>query len=111
MGMNKITSPIGFLLWDPSQPFESVSEAAELKTFPNPTKSISNLEFTLKTDGPVTVKLINEQGVTMKTLVDERREAGTYTVQTDLSELKKGFYFYQIKTEAGLSTQKILVDK
>ena len=107
-GLGKIATPVGFLLWDPAQSPEPVS--VELKTYPNPTSAISNLEYTVKEASQVTIKLIDEQGLTLKTLVDEYLEAGTYDLQTNLQELKKGLYFYQIQTEGGITTQKILID-
>ena len=107
-GFKKFASPVGFLLWDPAQSLEPVT--VELKTFPNPTNSISNLEYTVHSASQVTIKLINEQGSTLKTLVDKYLEAGTYDLQTNLQELKKGLYFYQIQTESGITTQKILID-
>ena len=110
-GMTKLTSPTGFLLWDPAKTLEIDSDVADIKTFPNPASSVNTLEFTLTERGPVTVKLLDAKGNTLRTLVDEVREADTYQIQTDLSGLEQGFYFYQIKTESGLSTRKVWVDK
>lgn len=111
-GMNwrQIKSPVGFLLWDNNNDFAQ-EDPPSLSVFPNPTAASNTLKFTLTESGPITVNILNDRGILIKTLLQESREAGTYTEKFDLSELEKGLYLYQIKTSAGINTQKLIIEK
>ena len=108
-GMRHLTRPLGFLLWNPAEPLPAPVEQSELSVFPNPTRAANQLEYEVNNAGSVSIKLINEQAEVLREIVNEYKEAGTYKVQVDLSELKEGLYFYQIKTADGVQTKKVVV--
>ncbi|MEZ4825671.1 MAG: T9SS type A sorting domain-containing protein [Bacteroidia bacterium] len=111
-GMLHITEPVGFLLWDADAGFPMIRESGDFpRTYPNPTATSSNLEYQVKTAGKVTVSILNEKGIPVKTLVDGTLQPGKYEISTDVSGLEKGMYFYQIKTPDGVQTQKLLIEK
>lgn len=108
-GMMGLHNPVRFLLWDTEKGLGLNTD--EIRTFPNPATSVNTLEYTVSQPGEVRINLINDKGIVIKTVVNETQTRGEYQVQTDVSGLEKGMYFYQIKTPAGLETRKIVVDK
>lgn len=112
MGLMNITQPVGFLLWDADGEFPLMNEMGQgVRTFPNPAAVSSTLEYNVGETGQVTVRILNDKGLVVKTLVDEVQTQGRYEINTSVTELSNGIYFYQIKTPAGLETRKILIDK
>ncbi len=69
------------------------------QNYPNPFNPITNLEFGISNLGFVTLKVYDVLGNEVKTLVNENKPAGRYTVTFDGSNLSSGIYFY--KLEAG----------
>jgi hypothetical protein len=50
-------------------------------------------------------------GNEIATLVDEYRNAGSYEIEFDASQLSSGVYFYQINAGDFISTQKMILIK
>ncbi|MEZ4775022.1 MAG: T9SS type A sorting domain-containing protein [Bacteroidia bacterium] len=112
MGLMNITQPVGFLLWDADGEFPIMNEMGQgVRTFPNPAAVSSTLEYNVGEAGQVTIHILNDKGIVVKTLVNEVQTKGRYEIQTSVSELSNGIYFYQIKTPSGLESRKILIDK
>lgn len=111
MNMRSLKSPIGFLLWDAKGELPYENNAPQMSVFPNPSRNSNTLEFTLKEAGPVVVNLLNDRGILIKTLLDETKEAGTFTEKFDLTDLEKGLYIYQIKTADGITSKKLIIEK
>lgn len=63
-----------------------------LSAYPNPFSDNSNLNYTLPNDANVTIQIYNLLGVVVKTLVNEHKSAGTYSVKLDASKLSQGTY-------------------
>lgn len=73
------------------------------QNYPNPFNPTTNLEFGISELGFVKLKIYDMLGKEIKTLVNETKPAGKYTVTFDGSNLPSGIYFYKI--EAGDFTQ------
>ena len=69
------------------------------QNYPNPFNPTTKLEFGISNLGFVTLKVYDILGKEVKTLVNEIKPAGTYSVLFDGSNLASGVYFYRI--EAG----------
>jgi len=80
----------------------------------NPFNSSTTIDYSLPTTSHVTLKIYDITGREIKTLVDEVKPAGKYTVEwngTDRTGKKvpSGTYFYQIKSENGNASSKKMI--
>ena len=57
----------------------------------------------------VELNLLTIQGKQLKNVLNEQKEAGEYSVKTDVSELPTGTYLYQIKAGLLNETKKLIV--
>ena len=62
--------------------------------------SVTKLNFESTLPGVITVKIYEMNGKEVKTLMNDYKEAGKYTVNLNRNELPSGEYFYIIKTES-----------
>ena len=60
-------------------------------------------------NGDVVLKVFDNLGREVETLVDENQKAGTYEVTFDASKISSGIYFYRIITKEFSMTKKMLV--
>ena len=63
------------------------------KNHPNPFSGNTTLNYTLPSDGRVTITIRNLAGQVVKTIVNEVETQGDYTSNIDLGELRSGVYF------------------
>ncbi len=83
---------------------------------PNPFNPTTTITYTLKEDGPVSVKIYNAQGQLIRTLVDGEAAAGTHRAiwdgRNDSGEsLSSGAYFYKITANGETVTQRMTLMK
>ncbi len=64
--------------------------------FPNPFESVTEIEYSLKNSGNVTLKVFNVLGEEISELVSDYQDAGVYKVKFDGTNLTEGIYFYKI---------------
>ncbi|GEO06274.1 hypothetical protein AAE02nite_39380 [Adhaeribacter aerolatus] len=102
--------PVTFLLWEVNQPITDNFNAAtsENRLYPNPVTAKATLEYVVKVKGKVTIDLLDEQGRTIRNLLNLNREPGRYFLELNLSELKSGLYFYKITSGSGSATERFL---
>lgn len=67
------------------------------QNYPNPFNPTTKIDFELPNDGNVTVKIYDNKGSEVKTLTDEFKSAGYYTVNFSGADLASGVYFYKIE--------------
>lgn len=70
--------------------------------YPNPFKKSTTINYEIPAANKVSLKIYNSQGQEVKTLFDEEKPAGKYTVEWDGTNTAgqnsgKGIYFYQLK--------------
>jgi hypothetical protein len=93
------------------------ADAFELKAaYPNPFNLRTTIEFAIKTDAKVSLKVYNVSGQYVKTLVDEEMSAGRYTTTWDGTNyagevVSSGIYFYKMVAGNYSSTQKMVLLK
>ena len=80
---------------------------------PNPFSKSTTIEFTMPTAGEVSVVIYNLNGVPVKYLVNDSRDAGTYQIVWDGSgesgvKLPKGVYFYTFAANKNLVSKKMI---
>jgi carboxypeptidase T len=94
--------------------FANISFSLE-QNYPNPFNPNTVIKYTIPTTGTVTIKLYDVLGSEMATLINEYKEAGMYSLNFSLSELKNkmssGVYFYTIKAGQFTQTRKMVIMK
>lgn len=96
-----------------------VTEPASFKlkqNYPNPFNPSTKIEFSLEQSSNVTIDVYNMLGEKIKTLVNGRRTAGTYTVEWNGTnqmgaQVSSGMYLYRLKTNQQSVTQKMTLIK
>ncbi len=81
------------------------------QNYPNPFNPSTVIHFRIAESGPVGLKVYDLLGREIATLVDEKRNAGTYDVTFNASSLPSGTYFYRLRSGGNLSVMKMLVIK
>jgi hypothetical protein len=79
--------------------------------YPNPFNPSTIISWQLAAGSFVTLKVYDVLGKEVKTLVNERQEAGTHSISFDGSTLSSGVYFYQLRAGSFLWTKKMLLTK
>jgi hypothetical protein len=82
--------------------------------YPNPFKHTTTINYHLKTNGYVTLKIFDKLGREIKTLVDKYQTSGLQSVEWDGTDregkkVPSGTYFYQIRWENGEASSKKMI--
>lgn len=81
------------------------------QNYPNPFNPATKIYYTLPIDGFVKIEIYNSIGQNIKSLVNEFKNSGYYTVDFDGSNLSSGLYFYRINVNNFTETRKMLLLK
>jgi hypothetical protein len=89
------------------------------QNYPNPFNPVAVIEFTIGSDHPgshITLKIYNIAGQLVKTLVDEEKTPGTYSVTWDgknnsNEEVASGVYFYELKSNNLRESKRMVLIK
>ena len=87
-----------------------------LSNYPNPFNPITNIAYSIIDAGNVTLEVYNLRGQLVKTLVNEVKDTGSYSVSWDGTNdsgksVSSGVYFYQLKAGKYTSTKKMILMK
>ncbi|MCL5027795.1 MAG: right-handed parallel beta-helix repeat-containing protein [Bacteroidetes bacterium] len=86
------------------------------QNYPNPFNPTTAIRYQLSADSYVTLKIYDELGREVKTLVNQYQDKGRYDINFNASNLASGIYFYQLHASTGsvqsfVSTKKMLLLK
>jgi hypothetical protein len=82
------------------------------QNYPNPFNPITTIQFTLKEDGPVTLKVYDLLGREVITLINGELRAGIYhTISFNASALSSGIYIYRLTTGYNALIKKLVLMK
>lgn len=81
------------------------------QNYPNPFNPTTKINFALTKQGFVTLKIYDITGREIKTLVNEVKQAGYYSVDFNGSPLSSGVYFYRIQSGDFVQTKRMLMIK
>ncbi|UCG93447.1 MAG: T9SS type A sorting domain-containing protein [candidate division WOR-3 bacterium] len=86
------------------------------QNYPNPFKTETSIYYQLPQANAVTIAIYNVSGQRIKTLVNERKDAGFYTVRwdgktQDDQRVSNGVYFCRMVAGAYISVKKILLTR
>jgi len=81
------------------------------QNYPNPFNPTTTIKFDLPKASFVSLKVYNVLGQEVATLVNEKRETGSYEVKFNASTLSSGIYFYRLCAETYAETKKLILVK
>jgi len=81
------------------------------QNFPNPFNPSTTIKFSIPESGVVKLTIYNPLGEEIKILVEEQREAGSYTELFEASEMNSGIYFYKLEVNDFIQIKKMILLK
>ena len=81
------------------------------QNYPNPFNPTTKINFSIMNSGLVTLKVYNNLGKEISTLVNQNLNNGTYTCEFNGNGLPSGVYFYRLKTGGYTETRKMFLIK
>jgi hypothetical protein len=81
------------------------------QNYPNPFNPSTAVDFSLEAPAQVTLKVCDVLGREVATLVNERKEPGSYTVRFSGEGLASGVYFYRLEAGSLTATRKMVLLK
>jgi hypothetical protein len=82
-----------------------------LTSYPNPFNPNTTIRYSIPQTAIVTVEVFDDVGRTVATLVNEKKNAGEYSVQFDASKLGSGVYICRLVVGNNLLTNKLVLLK
>lgn len=81
------------------------------QNYPNPFNPVTTISYALPRKSNVNIKVFDLLGRLVKTLVNEYKDAGVYSVSFDGSSLASGVYFYRIEAGDFTDSKKMILVK
>lgn len=81
------------------------------QNYPNPFYTSTSISFSIPAQSVVTLKIVNNQGTEVATLVSEKLLAGTYNYNWDAADFPPGVYFCKLQAEGNFATKKLILMK
>ena len=78
------------------------------QNYPNPFNPITTINYAISKSSLVTIKISDLLGREIKTLVNDNKNSGEYSVVFDASQLVSGVYFYQMQAGDFKETKKLV---
>ena len=79
--------------------------------FPNPFNPTTKISYSIPKRSSVSLKVFNLLGSEVVELVSGEKDAGTYDINFDASNLPSGIYFYRIQSGSFTDTKKMILLK
>jgi hypothetical protein len=81
------------------------------QNFPNPFNPSTTIAYQVPAAGRVTLRVFDLLGRELSTLVDERKDAGSYAVRFEGANLASGVYLYRLTAGQFTQTRKMVIMK
>ncbi len=94
-----------------NEPTELPKQVTLGENYPNPFNPTTKINYQLPRTSDVTLQVYDVLGRQVATLVDQKQQAGSYTVSFDGKQLSSGVYFYRLNTENASKVRKMLLVK
>lgn len=88
---------------------EAVSSHSSIRIFPNPAADRATVEIALQTASPLTLRLTNLLGESIRSHHQNMATAGPHSLSLDLEGICSGVYLLSIETDSGRSVEKLIV--
>ena len=79
--------------------------------YPNPFNPVTSINYNLSKSGHVELGIYNLAGQLVETIINEKKDAGNYTLIWDASLQTSGMYFLRMRTVEGIHHQKLMLVK
>ncbi len=79
------------------------------QNYPNPFNPLTKIKYDLPNDNFVTIKIYDILGKELLNLVNEFKQAGSYSVTFDATNYPSGVYYYKIKTGSFVQVRKMIL--
>lgn len=90
----------------------SVNDFKLYQNFPNPFNPSTNIQYSVKQSGFVSLKVFNSLGEEVITLINEIQDAGLHSKLLTLnSKFSSGIYFYQLSVDGFVQSKKMILLK
>ncbi len=89
----------------------TISDYKLYQNFPNPFNPVTTIRYSVPTESFITLKVYNNIGEEIKTLVNELQPVGIYSIEFNAKDLPSGAYFYTITTGKFRETKKMVLMK
>ena len=89
----------------------SLNKGATLSVFPNPVTSILNIHYGLPSVGFVQVDIVNLYGQSISVVANGEQVQGNHTVNFNTSDLASGVYFVQFRSQTGVVSKPVVVNR
>ena len=87
------------------------TEFALSQNFPNPFNPETKINFQIPASGFVSLKVFDNSGKEVATLVSQTMDAGFHTASFNAASLSSGVYFYKIETQGFVKVMKMALVK
>jgi hypothetical protein len=81
------------------------------QNYPNPFNPMTSVEWRMPNSAHVSLSVYDPLGREVAVLVNEKKDAGTYSVQWDASARASGIYFYTLQAGTFRETKRMLLLK
>ena len=81
-----------------------------LQNYPNPVKTITNIEYTIHKESSVSLKVFDFLGREVDTIVSKNQLAGQYKIDFNRNNLPNGIYFYRLDANGFVKTKKFILN-
>lgn len=82
-----------------------------MDNYPNPFNPSTTINYELASGGFTTLKIYDILGKEVASLVNQKQDAGKYSIQWNASNLSSGVYFYQLRTNEFIQTKRLILAK
>lgn len=79
------------------------------QNYPNPFNPATTISFQMPQAGIVSLKIFDQLGREVKTLLNEQRAAGQHQISFEAHALPSGIYIYQLKANGVVLSKKMLL--
>ncbi|MEP7146999.1 MAG: T9SS type A sorting domain-containing protein, partial [bacterium] len=81
------------------------------QNYPNPFNPTTKINYEIPDEGIVTLKIFDNNGREVMSILNELKSAGYYTAEVNLGGLSSGTYFYRIESGKFVNTKKMILLK
>lgn len=89
----------------------NISSFRLFENYPNPFNPATTIRFEISHSGFVSLKVSDVLGREVTTLVNEEKNAGSYSVHWDATNFGSGTYFYKLESDGRREVKKMLLMK